>query len=222
MFRANSENPLNGPHQSANTVHAGADPGSASGAMIMIHGRGATAESIIPLADEFGNFNLHLAAPQASGFQWYPYSFLAPVERNEPGLSSGLQAIHDIRTDLSQKGIPDEKIILLGFSQGACLASEYVARHPAKYGGLIVFSGGLIGDELHPDEYEGSLEGSPVFLGCSNIDPHIPAERVHESSKILEKLGAAVKISIYPGMGHTINEDEIRNAKEIIESVISG
>lgn len=222
MFRANSQNPFNGPHQSGNTVHAGADPESASGAMIMIHGRGATAESIIPLADEFGEHNLHLAAPQASGFQWYPYSFLAPVERNEPGLSSGLQAIHDIRTELNRKGVPDEKIIILGFSQGACLASEYAARHPARFGGLIVFSGGLIGDELQPEEYTGSLDGTPVFMGCSDIDPHIPAERVHESSKILQKLGADVKKSIYPGMGHTINEDEIRNGKEIIESMISG
>jgi len=220
MFRASTENPFKGPHQNSNTVYAGVAHESASGAMIMIHGRGATAESIITLADEFGDHNLHLAAPQAAQFQWYPYSFLAPTERNEPGLSSGLQAIHDIRTDLNQKGIPDEKIILLGFSQGACLASEYAARHPAKYGGLIVFSGGLIGDELNTEEYAGSLKGTRVFLGCSNIDPHIPEVRVNESARIFKSLGADVKVKIYPGMGHTINKDEVQIAKEIIQSVI--
>lgn len=222
MFRANSENPFKGPHQSGQTVTAGSDPESASAAMIMIHGRGATAESILTLANEFGDHNLHLTAPQAFGFQWYPYSFLAPAESNEPGLSSGLQAIHDILMNLNEQGIPDEKIILLGFSQGACLASEYAARHPARYGGLIVFSGGLIGDELNPESYTGSLDGTPAFMGCSDIDPHIPEERVHESSSIFKQLGASVNKKIYPQMGHTINEDEIDSTKEIIQSVISG
>ncbi|MDX1592289.1 MAG: dienelactone hydrolase family protein [Balneolaceae bacterium] len=189
--------------------------------MIMIHGRGATAESIITLADEFDDHNLHLAAPQAAGFQWYPYSFLAPTDRNEPGLSSGLQAIHDIRMRLNDQGFSDNKILFLGFSQGACLASEYVARHPARYGGLIVFSGGLIGDQLHPEKYTGSLDGTKVFMGCSDIDPHIPEERVHESADILEQLDASVEKNIYPGMGHTVNEDEIRKAEQMIRNVIS-
>jgi phospholipase/carboxylesterase len=222
MFRASSENPFKGPHQSGQTVRSGTEPDSASAAMIMIHGRGATAESIIPLANEFGDHNLHLAAPQAAQFQWYPYSFLAPIGRNEPGLSSALQAIHDIRMNLNRSGISDDKIIFLGFSQGACLASEYVARHPARYGGLIVFSGGLIGDTLQPDEYSGSLEGTPVFMGCSDVDPHIPEERVHESASIFEELGAVVEKKIYPNMGHTINEDEIRLTTDIIRKCSSG
>ena len=219
MFRANSQNPFNGPHQKSNTVHAGADIENADGAMIMIHGRGATAESIITLADEFGDHNLHLVAPQASQFQWYPYSFLAPTDRNEPGLSSGLQAIHNIIRELEDKGIQREKIILLGFSQGACLASEFVARHPAKYGGLIVLSGGLIGDSISAENYSGSLEKTPVFMGCSDIDPHIPVERVDESAEILEGLGASMSKKIYPGMGHTVNQDEINHAIEIINHI---
>lgn len=219
MFRANSEDPFQGPHQKSNTVHAGADIERASGALIMIHGRGATAESIIMLAEEFGDHNLHIVAPQASQFQWYPNSFLAPTQQNEPGLSSGLQAIHTIIAELEEKGIKKEKTILLGFSQGACLASEYVARHPAKYGGLIVFSGGLIGDSISAENYSGSLEQTPVFMGCSDIDHHIPEERVHDSAEILESLGASLTRKIYPGMGHTVNEDEIKHATEIITSI---
>jgi len=221
MFRANSENPFKGPHQNSNIARAGASPEDAIAAMIFIHGRGATAESILMLADEFNTDGFHLAAPQASGFQWYPHSFLAPTERNEPGLSSGLQVIHDMITDLESKGIGRDKIILLGFSQGACLASEFVARHPAKYGGLIALSGGLIGDSVLPENYSGSLEDTPVFMGCSDVDPHIPVERVHESAEILEGLEASVTKKIYPGMGHTVNEDEIMESKKIIDSLIN-
>lgn len=219
MFRANSENPFQGPHQKSNVVYSGTDIKKAKGAMILIHGRGATAESIITLADEFGDHKLHLAAPQASQFQWYPYSFLAPTDQNEPGLSSGLQAIHNIVEELQEKGITKDKIIFLGFSQGACLASEFVARHPAKFGGLIGLSGGLIGDTVSEQNYTGSLDGTPVFLGCSDIDPHIPKKRVDESAEILKGLGADVNKKIYPGMGHSVIADEIAEAKKIIESV---
>ncbi len=219
MFKANSENPFQGPHQQSYTAIGGMDHSDARAAMIMVHGRGATAESILTLADEFGDHGLHLAAPQASRFQWYPYSFLAPTERNDPGLSSGLQAIWDVKLDLNQKGFGDEKIIFLGFSQGACLASEFVARHPAKYGGLIAFSGGLIGDSVHAENYSGSLNGMPVFMGCSDIDPHIPEERVHESAEVFKKLGAEVTVEIYPGMAHTVNHDEIEHTVKIIASV---
>lgn len=220
MFRANKEKPFEGPHQKTETATAGVAPENAKAAMIMVHGRGATAESILTLADEFEAKDLHYAAPQASRFTWYPYSFLAPTERNEPGLSSGLQAIFDIITGLEEKGIPKEKIILLGFSQGACLASEFAARHPAKYGGLVALSGGLIGDSISADSYSGSLEGTPYFVGCSDIDPHIPVERVDESAEILGGLGASVTKKIYPGMGHTVNQDEISHINKIIETVI--
>jgi phospholipase/carboxylesterase len=219
MFKANSENPFQGPHQQSYTATGGMDPAEAKAAMIMVHGRGATAESILTLADEFGDHGLHLAAPQASQFQWYPYSFLAPTERNEPGLSSGLQAIWDLKQELNGKGFSDEQIIFLGFSQGACLASEFVARHPAKYGGLIAFSGGLIGDSVNAENYSGSLDGVPIFMGCSDIDHHIPEERVHESAAVFKKLGAEITVNIYPGMGHTVNQDEIEHALTIIQSV---
>lgn len=219
MFRANSKKPFKGPHQKQTPVFSGTEPEDAKAAMIMIHGRGATAESILMLADELDVSDLHLAAPQADGFTWYSYSFLAPVQQNEPGLSSGLQAIYDLLTELDSKGFPPEKVILLGFSQGACLASEFAARHPARYGGLIVLSGGLIGEEISSGNYSGSLERTPVFMGCSDIDPHIPVERVHASANILEDLGASVTKKIYPGMGHTVTQDEIEHANDIIRSV---
>jgi len=215
MFRAGSGSKFEGPHQNQFQITAGADGENAKGAMILIHGRGASAESILTLADEFNSPELHYVAPQASGHQWYPYSFLAPTERNEPGLSSGLQVIFDIIKGLENAGIPKEKIILLGFSQGGCLASEYVARHPAKYG-----SGGLIGDRVSAGNYSGNLENTPAFLGCSNIDPHIPKERVDETEKILAGLGANVTKTIYKGMGHSVNEDEINEVIKIIHSVI--
>jgi phospholipase/carboxylesterase len=222
MFRANSENPFQGPHQQTGTATAGAGPEEAIAAMVMIHGRGASAESILALADEFDNTEtFHFVAPQAHQFTWYPYSFLEPAERNEPGLSSGLQAIYNIVTDLEHKGIPGEKVILLGFSQGACLASEFVARHPARYGGLVALSGGLIGDSVSAENYSGSLEGTPCFVGCSDTDPHIPVERVHESADILSRLNASVTKKIYPGMGHTVNRDEIEEVKKIKQSVLS-
>jgi phospholipase/carboxylesterase len=221
MFRANSENPFEGPHQKSRTVKAGVKPEQADGVIVMIHGRGATAESIIPLANEFDAENFHFVAHQASGNTWYPYSFMAPSKQNEPGISSGLQAIFNIVSDLESKGLPKEKIIILGFSQGACLATEFVARHPAKYGGLIAFSGGMIGngDSVNPDIYNGSLDGTPYFVGCSDNDAHIPVERVEESVKVMEKLGASVNKKIYPAMGHTIIRDEIEEAQKIIDNM---
>lgn len=219
MFRVSAQDPFEGPHQNQNVAKSGAKVDDATAAMIMIHGRGASADSILMLAEEFDASDLHYVAPQASGHQWYPYSFLAPTDKNEPGLSSGLQAISDIIDELESKGIEKEKIILLGFSQGACLASEFVARHPAKYGGLVALSGGLIGDRVLGENYSGNLEQTSVFLGCSNIDPHIPKERVDESEEILTGLNGNVTKKIYKGMGHTVNEDEINEVKKIIQHV---
>lgn len=219
MFRAKSDNPFQGPHQNSHIAKGEADPSGSKAAMIMIHGRGATAESILTLAHEFDEGNLYTVAPQADQYQWYPYSFLAPAERNEPGLSSGLQVIYDLVSDLESSGFAKSKIVLLGFSQGACLASEFMARHPDKYGGLIALSGGLIGDKVSAENYEGSLDGTPVFLGCSNIDHHIPKERVDETEAILKNLGGDVLKKIYPGMGHTVNEDEIEEIEKLLDKV---
>lgn len=219
-----------GPHQGQRVAESGAPLGRARAAMILVHGRGATAGSILSLADELAQPEVAYLAPQAAGNTWYPYSFLAPLERNEPGLSSGLRALDDVRRRIEEAGIPAERTVLLGFSQGACLASEYAARHARRYGGVVVLSGGLIGTsevagaEPPSDkrfEYAGSLGGTPVFLGCSDVDAHIPLERVRESTRVLRALGAEVTERIYPGMGHTINKDEVRFIRGLLAGLIA-
>lgn len=220
LFRINPDNPFHGPHQGKPVSRAGAAPDKAKAAMILVHGRGASADSMLLFAEEFENNNIHYRAIQADRHTWYPNSFLAPREQNQPGISSGLQAIYDEIKTLNEVGITTGKIILLGFSQGACLSSEYAARHPKRFGGLAILSGGLIGPEVSLDNYSGSFEGTPVFMGCSDYDPHIPQERVHDTAKILEALGADVTKKIYPGMGHTVNEDEIAQIKQMIDNII--
>jgi predicted esterase len=221
LFRVNNTTNFEGPHQSTPVLKSGAIPSEADAAMILIHGRGATAQSILTLADEFDiNKKLTLRAPQASRNTWYPYSFMAPSENNEPYLSSALQKIFDIIQELKAEGLTEDKIYLTGFSQGACLSSEFVARHPQKYGGLIALSGGLIGtgDSLTPQDYEGALEGTPIFMGCSDVDPHIPKERVKESEEIFNMMNADVTKKLYPGMGHTVNRDELDHINRIINN----
>ncbi|XWN36936.1 MAG: alpha/beta hydrolase [Balneola sp.] len=219
IFRVDKENPFKGPHQNQKTASNGIDLSDAKLAMIMIHGRGASAESIIGLGNEFEtNDKITFMAPQARGFTWYPYSFLAPAGKNQPGLNSGLQAIADLIAEIKKEGISKENIFLLGFSQGACLATEFVARHPGKYAGVIGLSGGLIGEKINPSVYSGDLEGTPVFLGCSDVDPHIPKERVDETEAVFEKLGGKVTKKIYPGMGHLVNEDEIFEIQRVLNS----
>lgn len=221
LFRVQKNTNFKGPHQSTQIAEGGVPASEGDAAMIMIHGRGATAPSIIQLANEFETVKkLTLRAPQASGNTWYPYSFMAPSEQNQPGLSSGLQKIYDIVQDLKSDGFSEEQIYFLGFSQGACLASEYVARHPAKYGGLIALSGGMIGNgpEVPREEYEGDLKATPIFMGCSDVDPHIPKERVNESEEVFTKLNANVTKKLYPGMGHLVNEDEIKHIEEMLNS----
>ncbi len=222
MFRIDPKNPFKGPHQGLDPATAGADPGEAEAAMILVHGRGASAQSILMLADELNEPQVHYVAPQASQFTWYPQSFLAPTERNQPGLNSGLQTIHDLIEELAERGFKREKIILTGFSQGACLASEFAARHPARYGAVVALSGGLIGDAVSDENYSGSMEGTPVFLGCSDIDPHIPVERVYDTERVFRKLEAEVSRKIYPGMGHTVNEEELNHMKNLVQTVRSG
>lgn len=217
LFKASSSDPYSGPHQNQNIAQAGPSLKDAKAAMIMIHGRGASAESIIGLANEFNQNNeITFLAPQANGFAWYPYSFLAPTDKNQPGLNSGLQAIFDLIEKIEQEGISKENIFILGFSQGACLATEFVARHPEKYAGVIALSGGLIGEVVNPTNYLGDLKQTPIFLGCSEIDPHIPKERVEETEQVFKDLGASVAKKIYPGMGHLVNEDEIMHIQGLI------
>lgn len=210
---------MNGPHQGQPLVTTGDSLDSASSAVIMVHGRGATARGILGMANEFDTERVAYLAPQAQRSEWYPQSFLAPVEQNEPGRSSGLQAIDDTLTQLTESAIPAERTLLLGFSQGGCLATEYVARNPRRYGGLGALSGGLIGESISPDDYEGDLEGTPAFFGCSDVDPHIPAERVHESASVFEKLGAEVEKRLYEGMGHTVNQDELQYVSGLVENL---
>jgi phospholipase/carboxylesterase len=177
--------------------------------MVLVHGRGGTAQGILTLAAELAHPGFAYLAPQAAGNAWYPYSFLAPIPQNEPGLSSGLATLAGMLSQLSEAGIPAECTVLLGFSQGACLALEFAAQHAQRYGGVVGLSGGLIGPPGTLREYPGSLTGTPVFLGCSDIDPHIPRERVYETTEVLRRLDGEVTERIYPGMGHTINQDEI-------------
>lgn len=210
-----------GPHQTEPLITGGADPDNAKAALVMIHGRGATAQSILGLADQLEHRNMiTFYAPQAADNTWYPHSFMEPSVMNQPGLDSGLQRIFDVISEIEAKGIKKKNIFLLGFSQGACLASEYVARHPAKYAGLIVLSGGVIGDEVDFDSYEGDLKETPVFIGCSTRDPHIPRNRLEDTEKLFKQLNADVQLKIYSGLGHTINEDEIEHANEILTTKV--
>lgn len=188
--------------------------------MVLVHGRGATTQSILTLADEFRQPDFAYLAPQAAGNTWYPYSFLAPLADNEPGLSSGLAALAAVLAQIEQGGLPAEETILAGFSQGACLALEFVARNARRYGGVVAFSGGLIGPPGTPRDYPGSLEGTPVFLGCSDVDFHIPLERVHESAAVMKKLGGEVTERIYHNMGHTINQDEINHVQNMMQALV--
>ena len=207
---------MNGPHQDQPLVTAGASLDAAEAAVVLVHGRGATAQSIVGMAEEFHQSDIAYLAPQAARNTWYPNSFLAPTESNEPGLSSGLQALTDAVAEANDKGVPTEQVMLLGFSQGACLASEFVARNATGYGGLAVLSGGLIGPEGTPRDYDGSLDGTPVFVGCSDVDPHIPVERVHETVEVFERMDADVTERIYEGMGHGVNDDELAFVSEMV------
>lgn len=205
-----------GPHQGQEVLKIGPDIDQASGAMILIHGRGASPEDIMELGSHLPHPEFVYLAPRAANNTWYPYSFLAPMAQNEPYLSSALQMMADLVAHIQEAGMPAEKIILGGFSQGACLASEFAAQNARRYGGLLLFSGGLIGPPGTARSYEGSLDGTPVFIGCSDIDPHIPLERVDETAEELNRLGAVVNKKIYPGMSHTIIQDEIDQAYKII------
>lgn len=208
-----------GPHQGQRVAVAGVALAEATAAMILVHGRGASAENILELADLLPHPQMAYLAPQAADYTWYPYSFLAPLAQNQPNLDSALQVLADLVAEIEAAGIPAARIVLGGFSQGACLASEFAARNARRFGGLLIFSGGVIGPPGTPRDYDGSLDGTPVFIGCSDRDMHIPKERVDETAVILESLGAAITKKIYPNMGHTIIQDEIDQAQQIVAQI---
>ena len=208
-------------HQNQPVLTAGAPLENATAAMILVHGRGASAESILELTAEFDQPDFAYLAPQAAGGTWYPNPFMTPIEGNEPYLSSALAKLADVLAQVETAGIPPEKTILLGFSQGACLASEFAARNARRYGGVVALSGGLIGPPgTDFSRYAGSLDGTPVFLGCSDVDPHIPLERVQETTAVLRNLGGDVTEHIYPNMGHTINMDEIEFVRGMMADLV--
>jgi predicted esterase len=215
----------NDPHADPLVRTAGAPFDRARAAVVILHGRGDSADGILGLAEEFAQPEVAYVAPQAAGHQWYPYSFLAPLSRNEPHLSSALRVVGRMLEDIEAAGIPPERTVLMGFSQGACLASEFAARNPRRYGAVVALSGGLIGNEqlqaVDPPadkvlDYEGDLAGTPVFVGCSDVDAHIPLTRVEHSAEAFERMGADVTLRIYPGMGHTVNDDEIRFVRGLL------
>jgi predicted esterase len=204
------------PHADQPVLRRGPASGQASVGVILVHGRGDSASGILGLADALDAPHAVWLAPQAAGHAWYPFSFLVPMERNEPGLSSGLEVIDGLVETLRGEGLPPERIVLMGFSQGACLAQEYAARHARRYHAVVGLSGGLIGPPGTPRDYSGSFDGTPVFLGCSDIDAHIPVERVHESADVFARMGAAVDTRIYPGMGHTVNAEELSAVQALL------
>jgi predicted esterase len=208
------------PHHGQPIMTGGRWLGEASAAMILIHGRGASAESILGLAAEFRRPEFAYLAPQAADHRWYPYSFLAPMDQNEPWLSSALRLVGSVVEQVIGSGISSERLLIVGFSQGGCLATEFVARNPRRYGGVAALTGGLIGPDGTPRDYAGSLEGTPVFLGTSDPDPHVPRQRVEESARVLEGMGADVDTRVYPGMGHTVNEDEIEAVRSLMDGVL--
>ena len=210
------------PHADQPVYGAGAESTEAPLTVLGLHGRGAGARDILGLAAALDRPSVAYLAPNAHQWTWYPGRFTAPLESNEPHLSSALGRIDGLLAELAKEGVPADRVLLLGFSQGACLALEYVARNPRRYAGVAALSGGLIGPRLEPDRYPGGLAGTPIFLGCSDRDPHIPLDRVQESGRDLERQGAHVTEKIYPGMPHTVVEDEIEHVRAMIDGAVGG
>jgi len=207
------------PHEGQPLETAGAPPQAAEAAVVMLHGRGSTAKHVLRLADEFYHHGVVYLAPQAAGSSWYPRSGFGPSEANEPWLSSALDRVAATLAEAEAVGVGPAKTLLFGFSQGGCLAAEYAARNPRRYGGLAVLSGGLLGPETE-DDYDGKLDGTPVFLGCGDDDPYVPAERVRASAGVFERLGGDVIDRLYPDLGHAINDDEIRMVDSLVADLV--
>ncbi len=208
-------------HKGGPTRTAGEPLHSARAAMLMLHGRGATAEDILTLGERLGVAGFAYLAPQAANNTWYPNRFLAPLESNEPWLSSALDRVDEVLASIESAGIPDERIMLLGFSQGACLTLEFAARHARRYGGVAGLTGALIGPEDAPRQYGGSFGGTPVFLGCSDTDIHVAKDRVQETARVLRGLGAEVTERYYPNLDHSVNEDEIGFVRRMMNGLLA-
>jgi predicted esterase len=214
--------PVNDPHHGQPVRTAGEPVDQARAALLMVHGRGAQAEDILSLAGRLDLPGYACFAPQAADNTWYPNRFLSPLSDNEPWLSSALAFMENVLDSIGAAGIPPERTVLLGFSQGACLALEFAARHARRYAGLVGYSGALIGPQDAPRDYAGSLAGTPVFLGCSDVDPHVPKERVDQSAEVLRRLGGEVTERIYPNMDHSVNQDEIDFVRGMLQTVSAG
>lgn len=199
---------------------AGSELDRARLALVALHGRGGTAEGILDLASQIAGPEVTCLAPRAADGAWYPRSFLSPLADNEPWLSSALETVGHLLARLDEAGFPGGRVVLMGFSQGACLLLEFAARNPRQYGGLIGLSGGLIGPPGTPRSYPGTCDGTPVLLGCSDRDPHIPKERVDETAAVFERMDARVEERIYAGMGHTVNDDEIARARRMVAALV--
>jgi len=205
------------PHANTPVLHAGAPLALAPGAVVLLHGRGGSADEILSLAPHLDHPELAWLAPQAAQHTWYPNSFLAPRESNEPSLSSALNKIETVVASIEAAGIPRDHIVIAGFSQGACLTSEFAATHPARYAGLIAFTGGLIGPPDADLHHPGSLAGTPTLLLSGDPDPHVPWTRVAATAAELERMGAVVTAKRYPGRPHTVSEDEIVLARQLLD-----
>jgi predicted esterase len=210
---------MNDPHAGRPVASLGPPLGTGSGVVIMLHGRGAGAENILELVPVLDRPQFTYLAPSAAGNTWYPYSFMSAIERNEPHLSSALGRIDALVNEVAGRGVPKARVVLLGFSQGACLAGEYACRHGDRYGAVVMWSGGLIGPPGTTWTNPGGFDGTPVFLGCSDRDPHIPRARVDESAAVFARMGANATVRIYPGMGHTVNDDEIAFVQTLLDGI---
>jgi phospholipase/carboxylesterase len=206
-------------HESQSIVAAGAPFGGSDGVVIMVYGRYTGPQNVLDLVPRLDRPSWTYLAPAAANRTWYPYSFMAPIEDNEPWLSSALDALRGVVASVTARDIPTNRIVLLGFSQGACLASEFVVRHPARYGGLIAFSGGLVGPPGTTWNEEDRFGGMPAFLGCSDTDAHVPKTRVDESAAVFSRMGAEVTERIYPGMGHLVHDDEIACTRGVLDRI---